>query len=157
MRFLFKNILLNFYLILQIFAVSMGLLCGSFSYAKTNIAKENIPSKVEKVKNSVVRLRVKKKNGTGFILEDGILVTNSHAILDYKNRFFYQANPYPLSQIKIFQEDRLLDIQITGIQALDSIHDLVLLNIKGDIPPAMKVDLKKEQLFLVGYPDKKAL
>ena len=40
MRFSFKNILLNFYLVLQIFVVSMGLLCGSFSYAEKDPLKD---------------------------------------------------------------------------------------------------------------------
>ena len=162
----FKRILLNFYLVLQIFVVSMGLLCGFISYAETdplkefqNLMKENIPSSVERVKNSVVRLDIGKTGGTGFILEDGLLVTNVHVLkgLLSKNYFDNKMEFDSLSQIKIFQEGQLLDVQVTGIQALDPIHDLALLNIKGDIPPVIKkprkkVDLKKEQLFFVGYP-----
>ena len=56
MRFLLKRILLNFYLVLQVFTVSMGLICGFDSYARIDIVQENIPSGVEKVKNSVVLL-----------------------------------------------------------------------------------------------------
>ncbi|MGI9549402.1 MAG: S1 family peptidase, partial [Bdellovibrionales bacterium] len=169
MRFLFKRIFLNFYFALQVFAVSMVLLCGSFSYAETdvlkdfkNYAKEDIPLKVEKVKNSVVQLYIKDEIGTGFILEDGILATNSHAVENIlnKNNFFSKIDSDPLSEIEILQEDRLLDVQITSIQALDPVHDLALLNIKGDIPPAIKkprrkVDLTKEKLFFVGYPNGK--
>ena len=170
MRFLFKNIFLNFYLVLQVFAVSMGLLCSSFSYAETNVlkdfqnyAKEDIPLEIEEVKNSVVGLGLNQENpkATGFILEDGILATNVHVLLELGLSSSNKTNPYPLSQIKILQEDRLLDVQITSIQALDMVHDLALLNIKGsEIPPAIKkprrkVDLTKEQLFLVGYPKEK--
>ena len=174
MSYFLKNILLNFYLILQIFVVSMGLLCGSFSYAETDIAQENIPYDVDEVKNSVVRLELKLKkapvrSGTGFILEDGVLVTNFHVLkallskkkLLNKEKLSNKITPDFLSQIKIFQEDRLLDVQITSIQALDSVHDLALVNIKGSkIPPAIKkprrkVDLTKEELFFVGYPRKK--
>ena len=174
MRFLFKRILLNFYLVLQIFAVSMGLLCGSFSYAETDVlqefqnsVKEDIPSDVEEVKNSVVHLFITTKTGigtgTGFILEDELLVTNVHVarfILNKKN-FFNKINSDPLSQIEISQEGRLLDVQVTSIQALDPVHDLALLNIKGsEIPlpikkPQGEVDLKKEELFFVGYPNGK--
>ncbi|MGI9549346.1 MAG: bifunctional trypsin-like peptidase domain-containing/SEL1-like repeat protein, partial [Bdellovibrionales bacterium] len=52
-------------------------------------------------------------------------------------------------------------VQVTSIQALDPVHDLALLNIKGsEIPPAIKkprrkVDLTKEKLFFVGYPNGK--
>ena len=167
MNFNLKNILLNFYLALQIFVVSMGLLCSSFSYAETDVlqafqnsVKEDIPSDVEEVKNSVVKLRVKKKNGTGFILEDGLLVTNTHAVLNKSDSFANQINSdhLHLSQIKILQDGEFLDVQVTSIQALDMVHDLALLNIKGsEIPPAIKkprrkVDLTKEELFLVGYP-----
>ncbi|MGI9548452.1 MAG: trypsin-like peptidase domain-containing protein [Bdellovibrionales bacterium] len=164
----FKRILLNFYLVLQIFTVSMGLLCGFVSYAEKdplkafqNFVQENIPSGVEKVKNSVVHLFLTthegRSNGTGFILEDGILVTNAHVLLDKSYSSSNQINSGHLFKIKIFQEGRLLDVQVTSIQAVDPIHDLVLLNIKGDIPPAIKkskgeVDLKKEKLFFVGYP-----
>ena len=163
----FKRILLNFYLVLQVFAVSIGLLCGFISYSETdllkdfkNYAKEDIPLKVEKVKNSVVMLYIKGYNGTGFILEDGILVTNIHVLKAFfsKNSFDNKIEFNSLSQIEISQEDRLLDVQITSIQALDPVHDLALLNIKGsEIPPAIKktrrkVDLKKEKLFFVGYP-----
>ena len=144
---------------------------GSFSYSETDYTQENIPSDVEEIKNFVVRLELKltkalARSGTGFILEDGVLATNFHVLkgllsennLLNKEKFSNKINPDFLSQIKIFQEDRLLDIQITSIQALDSIHDLALLNIKGsEIPPAIKkpqgeVDLKKQQLFFVGYP-----
>ena len=165
MRFLLKRILLNFYFALQIFTVSMGLLCGSFSYAEKdplkafqNYVKEDIPSSVNKVKSSIVKLRVKKKTGTGFILENGILATNAHVILDKSNIFVNQINSGHLIQIKVFQEDQLLDVQVTSIQALDPIHDLALLNVKGsEIPPAIKkpkkkLDLTKEKLFFVGYP-----
>ena len=161
MRFSLKRILLNFYLVLQVFTVSMGLLYGFISYSETNIIQENIPSDVEEAKNSVVKLFLKTNEGidrgTGFILEDGILVTNVHVLSDGNDSFFNQINSGHLSQIKILQEDRLLDVQVTSIQALDPVHDLALLNIKGDIPPAIKkpqgeLDLTKEQLFLVGYP-----
>ncbi|MGI9549401.1 MAG: bifunctional trypsin-like peptidase domain-containing/SEL1-like repeat protein [Bdellovibrionales bacterium] len=159
MRFLFKNIFLNFYFVLQIFAISMGLLCGSFSYSEKDIlkdfqnyVKEDIPLEVEEVKNSVVRLGLNQEDyiGTGFILEDGILVTNVHVLSEHELSSF--------NQIKIFQEDQLLDIQVTSIQALDPVYDLALLNIKGsEIPlpikkPQRKVDLTKEKLFFVGYP-----
>ena len=168
MRFPFKRIFLNFYFALQIFVVSIGLLCSFVSYAEIDIAQENIPYDVDEVKNSVVRLVLNQKKthipiriGTGFILEDGILVTNFHvlkALLSKSEKKLYsKINPDFLSQIKISQEGQLLDVQITSIQALDSVHDLALLNIKGDIPPAIKkprrkVDLTKEELFLVGYP-----
>ena len=165
----FKRILLNFYLVLQIFTVSMGLLCGSFSYAEKdplkefqNYVKEDIPSSVNKVKSSIVELFLKtnkgRSAGTGFILEDGTLVTNVHVILDKSNSFVNQINSDHLPQIEIFQEGRLLDVQVISIQALDSVHDLALLNVKGsEIPPAIKkprkkLDLKKEKLFFVGYP-----
>ncbi|MGI9548399.1 MAG: bifunctional trypsin-like peptidase domain-containing/SEL1-like repeat protein [Bdellovibrionales bacterium] len=171
MSYFFKNILLNFYFVLRIFVVSIGLLSGSFSYSETDYTQENIPSDVEEVKNFVVRLELKltkalARSGTGFILEDGVLATNFHVLkgllsennLFNKEKFSNKINPDFLSQIEIFQEDRLLDVQITSIQALDSIHDLVLLNVKGsEIPPAIKkpkkeIDLTKEELFFVGYP-----
>ncbi|MGI9548398.1 MAG: S1 family peptidase, partial [Bdellovibrionales bacterium] len=174
MRFNLKRIFLNFYFVLQIFVVSIGLLCSSFSYSKTNIAKENIPSEVDEVKNSVVRLELKLKkaparSGTGFILEDGVLVTNFHVLkgllskkkLLNKEKLSNKITPDFLSQIKILQEGQFLDVQVTSVQALDSVHDLALVNIKGSkIPPAIKkpkedLDLTKEQLFLVGYPRKK--
>ena len=177
-----KRILLNFYLVLQIFAASVGLLSGSFSHAEKdllkefqNLIKEDIPSKVEEVKNSVVRLESNQKDniiGTGFILEDGVLVTNAHFLQAFisdllenrsktKKQMEHQFKSIlneDLSFIEISQEDRLLNVQVTSIQALDPVHDLVLLNIKGDIPPAIKksqgeVDLKKEKLFFVGYPN----
>ena len=163
MRFFLKRILLNFYFALKIFVVSIGLLCGFISHARTDIVQENIPSGVEEVKNSVVELSLETNKrrlvGTGFVLEDGILVTNMHILKTFfnKNSFDNKVEFDFLSQIKIFQENRLLDVQITSIQAVDPIHDLVLLNIKGDIPPAIKkpqgeLDLTKEELFLVGYP-----
>ena len=149
----------------------MGLLCSSFSYSETNYTQENIPSDVEEIKNFVVRLELKSTKaparlGTGFILEDGILVTNFHVLkgllskkkLLNKEKLSNKITPDFLSQIKIFQEDRLLDVQITSIQALDSVHDIVLLNVKGsEIPQAIKkpkekLDLTKEELFFVGYP-----
>ena len=167
----FKRIFLNFYLVLQVFTVSMGLLCGFVSHAKKdplkafqNFVQENIPSGVEEVKNSVVHLFLtthkERSTGTGFILEDGVLVTNAHVLLDKSDSFVNQINSGHLSYIEIFQEGRLLDVQVTSIQAVDPIHDLVLLNIKGEIPPAIKkpqgeVDLTKEKLFFVGYPYKK--
>ncbi|MGI9549347.1 MAG: S1 family peptidase [Bdellovibrionales bacterium] len=161
MRFSLKRILLNFYFALQIFTVSMGLLCGFDSYSETDIVQENIPYGVEEVKNSVVKLFLKTNEGidkgTGFILEDGILVTNFHVLSDGNDSFFNQINSGHLSQIKILQDYHLLDVQVTSIQAVDPVHDLALLNIKGDIPPAIKkhqgeLDFTKEQLFLVGYP-----
>ena len=167
MRFLLKRIFLNFYLVLQIFTVSMGLLCSSFSYSEKdllkdfkNYAKEDIPLKVEKVKNSVVSLGLNQEDpiGTGFILEDGILATNVHVLLELGLSSSDQINSDPLSQIKILQEDRLLDVQVTSIQTLDPVYDLALLNIKGsEIPPAIKkprkkLDLIKQELFFVGYP-----
>ena len=163
-NFNLKRIFLNFYLVLQVFAVSIGLLCVSFSYSETDYTQENIPSDVEEVKNSVVGLYIKNKIGivkfgTGFILEDGLLATNAHIARNilFKKNFISKTDSVPLSQIKIFQENRLLDVQITSVQALDLVHDLALLNIKGDIPPSIKksrrkLDLTKEQLFLVGYP-----
>ena len=100
--------------------------------------------------------------GTGFILGDGILVTNFHVLKGLlsksEKKLYSKINPDFLSQIKISQEGQLLDVQITSIQALDMVHDLALLNVKGsEIPPAIKkpqgeVDLKKEKLFFVGYP-----
>ena len=161
MNFALKRILLNFYLILQIFAVSMGLLCSFISYAEKDPLKENIPSDVEEVKNSVVKLFIttnkRRSTGTGFILEDGLLVTNAHVLLDKSDSFVNKINSGHLSYIEIFQEGQLLDVQVTSIQALDPIHDLALLNIKGDIPPVIKkhqgkMDLTKEKLFFVGYP-----
>ena len=141
MRFLFKRILLNFYFVLQIFTVSMGLLCGSISYAEKdplkafqNFVKEDIPLELEEVKKSVVNLFVTtdkgRDRGTGFILEDGVLVTNAHLVLDNSSSFFNQINSGHLSHIEIFQEGQLLDVQVTSIQAVDPIHDLILLNIK---------------------------
>ncbi|MGI9549400.1 MAG: bifunctional trypsin-like peptidase domain-containing/SEL1-like repeat protein, partial [Bdellovibrionales bacterium] len=154
---------LNFYFVLQIFAISMGLLCGSFSYSEKDIAQENIPSDVEEVKNSVVMLHIKGYRGTGFILEDGLLVTNVHVVESIlnKNNFFSKINFKSLSHIEISQEGQFLDIQVTSIQALDPVHDLALLNIKGsEIPPPIKkargeVDFTKDKLFLVGYPNRK--
>ncbi|MGI9549348.1 MAG: S1 family peptidase, partial [Bdellovibrionales bacterium] len=157
MRFSLKRILLNFYFALQIFVVSMGLLCGFDSYARIDIIQENIPSGVEEVKNSIVLLQFYQGKsiieGTGFILEDGILVTNAHFLHDIVSEINTD-----LSYIKIFQERQLLDAQVISIQALDPVHDLALLNIKGsEIPPPIKkprgkLNLTKEQLFFVGYP-----
>ena len=100
---------------------------------------------INATKESVVTIGCGNSLGSGFFIEDSILVTNFHVVSSYKNY---------LIKIKIINEDDLFDGEV--IAYAKPPHDLALLHIKDfhGTPLRLEKEFQQgEEIIVIGTPE----
>ena len=81
--------------------------------------------------------------GSGFIIEDGLVVTNVHVIEDAKSVFVKQTNSS-------------VELKSTGYVAIDRVNDLVILKVPSLTGQSLSFSNKEQEIgeviFVAGNP-----
>ena len=115
----------------------------------------NIPQLVIQAEGAVYKLNVKGKQGTGFLLENGLLVTALHGFVS--NSYEVRAIHDHLDSISLFQNGVPAGITIKSLKVVSAYADLAILEVEGDVQNYLserKTSSLEGEFFIAGYPRK---
>ena len=117
--------------------------------------ESSIPQPVVQAGGAVYKLNVKGRQGTGFLLENGLLVTALHGFVS--NSYGVRAIHDHLDSISLSQNGVPAGIKIKSLKAVSAYADIVILEVEGDVQNYLserKAPSLEGEFFIAWYPQK---
>ena len=139
---------------MKVFKCIVAGLCFFTSFALFS-QEVDIPQPVVQAGGAVYNLDIRGRQGTGFLLENGLLVTALHGLVS--NVYGVLSIHDQLDSIFLSQNGVPADIKIKALKAVSAYADLAILEVEGDFQNYLserKTTSLEGEFFIAGYPQK---
>ena len=131
--------------------ISLCLFTNTYLFSQ----EQEIPEAVAYANRSIYKLGV--NSGTGFLLENGLLVTALHIFLSHT--YGVPSIKDNLDSISLSQNDVPANIKIKSLKAVSAYADIAVFEVEGDFHSYLlegKTSSLEEEFFLAGYPSERS-